>query len=172
MRALTIRQPWASLIATGHKDVENRTRRTKHRGEIAIHGGLTVDWQAKIPTSEGRQALQALGGRQNVWEPRHHVAGPGGPPTLACGAVIAVAEIAGCCECDGSCSPWAIPGQFHWQLANVRALDRPVPATGRLGLLPLPYEVEAAVRGQLAGDLTAAEMRRDVNRIGQLTEQP
>ncbi len=39
MRALTILQPWAEMIARGVKRVENRTWRTKYRGEIAIHAG-------------------------------------------------------------------------------------------------------------------------------------
>lgn len=37
MKALTIKQPWASLIAHGIKDVENRTWRTKYRGRIYVH---------------------------------------------------------------------------------------------------------------------------------------
>ena len=37
MKALSIKQPWASLIAHGIKDIENRTWRTKFRGRIYIH---------------------------------------------------------------------------------------------------------------------------------------
>lgn len=37
MRALSIRQPWAALIALGIKDVENRPWRTSHRGPLVIH---------------------------------------------------------------------------------------------------------------------------------------
>ncbi|WP_153846332.1 ASCH domain-containing protein [Sphingobacterium paramultivorum] len=37
MKALSIKQPWASLIAHGIKDIENRTWATKHRGTIYIH---------------------------------------------------------------------------------------------------------------------------------------
>jgi len=37
MKALSIKQPWASLIAHGIKDIENRTWRTKFRGKIYIH---------------------------------------------------------------------------------------------------------------------------------------
>jgi len=43
MKALTVRQPWAELIIRGRKDVENRTRRTNHRGLLAIHAGLGFD---------------------------------------------------------------------------------------------------------------------------------
>lgn len=39
MKALTIKQPFASLIAHGIKDIENRTWRTNHRGRIYIHAG-------------------------------------------------------------------------------------------------------------------------------------
>ena len=37
MKALSIKQPWASLIAKGIKDVENRTWKTKFRGKVYIH---------------------------------------------------------------------------------------------------------------------------------------
>ena len=37
MKAISIRQPWAWLVVNGHKDVENRTWRTKHRGKTLIH---------------------------------------------------------------------------------------------------------------------------------------
>lgn len=40
MRALTVKQPWAELIITGLKDVENRSRRTTFRGRFAVHTGL------------------------------------------------------------------------------------------------------------------------------------
>ena len=34
MKALTIKQPWASLIVHGIKDIENRTWRTDYRGPL------------------------------------------------------------------------------------------------------------------------------------------
>lgn len=37
MKAISIKQPWASLIAHGIKDIENRTWRTHFRGKIYIH---------------------------------------------------------------------------------------------------------------------------------------
>lgn len=46
MRAVTIRQPWATLIAIGEKRFETRSWATKHRGEIAIHAGKAIDKQA------------------------------------------------------------------------------------------------------------------------------
>ena len=37
MKCITVRQPWADLIASGAKRVENRTWRTHHRGPLLIH---------------------------------------------------------------------------------------------------------------------------------------
>ena len=39
MKAITICQPYAELIASGAKRVENRTWATSYRGELAIHAG-------------------------------------------------------------------------------------------------------------------------------------
>lgn len=41
MKALSIKQPWASLIAHGIKDIENRTWKTNFRGRIYIHASGT-----------------------------------------------------------------------------------------------------------------------------------
>lgn len=37
MKAVSIQQPWASLIAHGIKDIENRTWRTHFRGRVYVH---------------------------------------------------------------------------------------------------------------------------------------
>lgn len=37
MKAISIKQPWASLIAHGIKNIENRTWKTNFRGRIYIH---------------------------------------------------------------------------------------------------------------------------------------
>lgn len=46
MKAITIKQPFASLIAAGIKEYEFRTWKTKYRGEILIHAGKGVDKKA------------------------------------------------------------------------------------------------------------------------------
>jgi hypothetical protein len=40
MKAISVRQPWAALIALGVKDIENRAWRTSHRGPILVHASL------------------------------------------------------------------------------------------------------------------------------------
>lgn len=46
MKVITIKQPFASLIAAGLKEYEFRTWKTKYRGEILIHAGKSVDTKA------------------------------------------------------------------------------------------------------------------------------
>lgn len=136
MKALTIRQPWATCIALGTKALENRSWQTGHRGLIAIHA-------AAKPERDGIDVLPA-------------VTLPPLPALrdMPLGAVIAAAELVSihatafpgrkCCP-----SPWAISGMWHWQLASVRKLAETVPCKGALGLWTLPADVEAAVMSQL-----------------------
>jgi hypothetical protein len=42
MKALSIKQPWASLIAHGIKDIENRAWKTHFRGRIYIHASARI----------------------------------------------------------------------------------------------------------------------------------
>jgi len=46
MKVLTIKQPFATLIAEGLKEYEFRTWKTKYRGDILIHAGLGIDKKA------------------------------------------------------------------------------------------------------------------------------
>jgi len=46
MRAVTVCQPYAELIAAGVKLVENRTWPTKYRGRLLIHAGRSRDWMS------------------------------------------------------------------------------------------------------------------------------
>jgi activating signal cointegrator 1 len=42
MKALTLWQPWASLVALGAKRVETRCWDTNYRGKLAIHAAATI----------------------------------------------------------------------------------------------------------------------------------
>ena len=46
MKALTIKQPFASLIANGYKEYEFRTWKSSYRGELYIHAGKGIDKEA------------------------------------------------------------------------------------------------------------------------------
>lgn len=46
MKVLTIKQPWATLIALGYKKYEFRSWKTNYVGEFYIHAGKAVDKEA------------------------------------------------------------------------------------------------------------------------------
>lgn len=50
MRALTLHQPWASLIAIGEKTIETRSWSTQYRGPLAIHAAKRRADHGKIGT--------------------------------------------------------------------------------------------------------------------------
>ena len=60
MRAITISQPFASLIADGHKFVENRTWPTPHRGQLAIHAGKGTQYLSRSEVSQSAQGVIAV----------------------------------------------------------------------------------------------------------------
>ena len=164
IRALTVRQPWVWAIAEQGKTIENRTWQTAYRGLLAIHAGARFDDDATMPVDRAERRLRALVAKIRLAH--------GSPPdtaNLRLSRIIAVADLTGihhASECrlpDRSpiptlgdlaggrpgCSPWAIPGEYHWELGCVRPLPDPVPCKGRLGLWRLPEDVEKAVRAQL-----------------------
>ncbi len=148
MRALSIQQPWAWAIAHGKKPVENRSWPVTYRGLLAIHASKKPDEDAMaLIASRDRNSplVKAVAWHTRLWT----------PPEYAYGAVVALVEVTGChhsqdrkcfsARTGGMCSPWAVHGQFHIELAGVRPLSEPVPCRGALKLWPLPEEVEHAV---------------------------
>jgi hypothetical protein len=160
IRALTVKQPYAHLIAHCGKTPENRTRATPYRGLVAVHAGAYSRWDRDAESSPA--AVKAW----REWAARWTYAGqPVKPLTrdgafqlATFGAVIAVATLAGCHRDEDSpmhrsgapaCSPWAVRGAWHWELTGVRPLAEPVPCRGMLGLWKLPEDAEKAVRAQM-----------------------
>ena len=45
MKALTLKQPWATLVAEGIKKYEFRSWKTNYRGKVLIHAGAGIDKQ-------------------------------------------------------------------------------------------------------------------------------
>ena len=130
MRALTVIQPFAELIAAGVKRVENRTWGTGYRGLLAIHAGKALKYGADRVEDMARDWFDL------------------DPAQLAFGAVVAVAELVDCVQLvgDGITPEWAKrkhpwldthehrEGPVCWVLANVRRLAVPIPVTGERGL--------------------------------------
>jgi hypothetical protein len=116
-RALSIRQPYAWLVANGVKDIENRTWFPNYRGEFLIHAAQTL-----YGTIEERERI-----RQWVWE-RFDVEVPD-DDELERGGIVGQANVVDVIE--RSSSPWFV-GPYGFVLARAR----PLPFrrySGRLG---------------------------------------
>lgn len=46
MKVITLKQPWASLVANGYKKYEFRSWKLNYRGDILIHAGKAIDKDA------------------------------------------------------------------------------------------------------------------------------
>lgn len=47
LKILSVKQPWATLIVTGHKKLETRSWSTEYRGQILIHASKKMDREQK-----------------------------------------------------------------------------------------------------------------------------
>ncbi len=132
MLALTIWQPWATLIALGHKDIENRDwapprHLIGHR--FAIHAGKTVE------PGIAEDFPELLEGKP-----------------LPRGAIIATAELRGVLtrslrdtDPPGCYRKYDwFQGKFGWHLDRIISFE-PVECRGAQGLWPVPPEIEALV---------------------------
>lgn len=147
MKAITIIQPYAELIARGDKRVENRTWVTHYRGPLAIHAGVARSYQGcdvrAIAETHGVDASE-----------------------LVFGCVVAVAELVDCVKMaenrgrDSQRQPFVVPvwarekypwlidhhyatGPVCWVLQNVRRLSEPVRAVGWQGLWDIDLPADA-----------------------------
>lgn len=103
---LTVHQPWAWLIANGHKDIENRTRRTSFTGTLYIHAG--VKWDEA--------------GYQWVKEKMPHVPMPWKPDEFRQGGIIGSCRIVDVTFDAFGKNPWAKEGCCHWHLTDAKPL--------------------------------------------------
>lgn len=60
MKVLSIKQPWASLIAHGIKDIENRTWKTKFRGRILIHVSAPTKFKVDFTDDQAKLAIPVI----------------------------------------------------------------------------------------------------------------
>ncbi|MGD9567548.1 MAG: ASCH domain-containing protein [Sedimentibacter sp.] len=146
MKAITIWQPWATLLAIGAKKYETRSWATNYRGPIAIHAANKP--YKPIIEELPDEVKAALG---NYFDFKHEI--------LHTGAIIATAELVGCWEIAEDpngpfiCRPFFgdttdkpdelivrgnellfgdyTLGRYAWEFRNMIMLDKPIPAKGK-----------------------------------------
>lgn len=118
MKALTVCQPYAELIARGEKPIENRTWPTSFRGRLFIHAGKSRAWMDD-------DDLVAY-------------------PNMAFGALVATARLVDCVRVT-ALPPELLDnehanGPWCWVLRDVNRIE-PIPFRGAQGLWDVPSSV-------------------------------
>lgn len=163
LHALSVRQPWADLIAAGVKDVENREWNPPPAAKghlIAIHVGKTLDresWSvayqivAKLGALDVCPRIKAFGAallEAQALKPRAAQAAVkrAMEAASAYGAIIALARIDA--VTSEATSPWFM-GPIGWRLGSVVAIE-PVACGGAQYLWPVRDPVLRLVRKRYA----------------------
>lgn len=124
MKALSIIQPWTSLIAVGIKDIENRTWRTNFRGEFLLHASAK-----RLPEGWAALTMEQYNAAKRLICPFGTVNPTGNLPVSA---IIGKARLVDCVQNHPSI--WAEKGVWHWVLDDVVLFDKPITGVkGKLG---------------------------------------
>lgn len=131
MLALSIRQPWASLIIAAGKDIENRDWPTRVRGRILVHAakGCTRDeFDGAMASARGILGRPVPGDLKSI--PR--------------GGFVGTVEIVDCVQ--RSDSPWFF-GRYGFVLRDPQPLpDFFIPWKGQLGFFDVTDQQLAEAR--------------------------
>lgn len=125
MKVISIKQPYASLIAYGYKEYEFRTWKTNYRGKIYIHASKSVD---KIAMEKYKEL--------NI--------------DFKTGCIIACADLTDCIEINNEFRTHIKPknkypyvynhilsidkNKYAFELKNVKQLKEPFNVNGQLGI--------------------------------------
>ena len=131
MKAITILQPWAWLLATGKKRCETRSWKTNFRGEILIHAGKKNMTDIMRQTIEARHMEQA-----GVFDTE-----------IITGAIIGKATLVNCVPIDEAIAKLIkeqhpdefdfgdfTAGRYAWVMEEAELFEKPIPVAGKQGL--------------------------------------
>lgn len=125
MRVLSVREPWATLIVSGQKDVENRSRRILFAGPLLIHASAGMT----------RAYYDAAVAWISCYVDRYRVAVEI-PSYEACkatrGKIVGGVTLYGCWRTSES--SWFDGSGWAWELGEAWQASVPVPFKGQLSL--------------------------------------
>jgi hypothetical protein len=128
--ALTLTQPWATLVIDGAKRIETRSWRTPHRGRLGIHAakGFPVEARATCMEPPFAHAL----GLHRGWEDLPRGALLGFVELIDCVPTTGI-EVACISEQEHDFGDYGA-GRWAWLLGEVEPLPEPIPMRGALSL--------------------------------------
>ena len=136
-KCITIKQPWASLIVEGIKDIENRTWKTNFRGRALVHAG------AKQLNSKDLFSIE------KVNEIHPDLLDDIEDCNLPTGAIIGSVEVVDCVINHASIwteksSEFMLQGGkliYNWVLSNPIKFPKPIPIKGKLSFWESECEI-------------------------------
>lgn len=126
MKALTLHDPWASLITLGEKEYETRPRRLNYRGPLAIHVSKSVEF---LELACDEPFYSALVSHNLMAHCLGHIIGI--VDMVDC-ILMTPQFISSVTERERAFGDWR-PGRFAYKMANPRRIE-PIPARGMQGL--------------------------------------
>lgn len=159
MKAITLHQPFASLIGFGFKEYETRGWRPspeqlKPGQWMAIcAAGYGSTKAADLDAALNRPVIQNTLGQLGI------TSGNRTHANLPLGVVVCIAQVEGFYRTEGvnpsllerDLGNWSA-GRYAWRLQHVLRLHRPVHCSGKQGLWTLPTNVALKVAAQLLAD--------------------
>ena len=152
MKAISILQPWASLVALGHKKIETRSWNTKYRGELLIHASMGKKKEGAL-LMNSTVCQKAIGNtflslEDHLWLNDLPFGAIIGKVNLI--DVLTSEELQATEEfSDGYRNKWSIQeeinpqekafgnydsGRFGWLLSDPVLFENPIPCKGQLGI--------------------------------------
>lgn len=172
MRALTLWQPWASLVATGHKRFETRSWGTHYRGTLLIHAAARKPPSTMYKTDKAGNIVGPPELGPKFVEAAIQSLGVSDFERLPLGALVAMGELVGIARVEehpgtqplhiiapaylgtrnamaGAAhellfGDWNV-GRHIWQIEGIVRFANPIPCRGARGLWALPEGVRDAV---------------------------
>jgi len=161
MKAITLTQPWATLVAIGAKRIETRSWSTSYRGPLAIHAakglgpvGGKRGLMEQCAIEPFNTVLKAAGERH--YAQHTSLRAMAEHPFMPLGMIVATCRLVEIYPTldrfktlrflDGGFGDfWELTdqerafgdyaeGRFAWLLADIEPLPEPIPAKGALGL--------------------------------------
>ena len=144
MKALTIQEPWASLLVDLYKKFETRDWKLNYRGEMAIHSG-----KQSVHIEDYPLGLEELLDDLEITQDELK---------LTKQKIIAIAtlkEIYLMTEefieqqpyIERLTGVWE-PGRYAWEFTNIKPLPQPILARGLPGLWEVPSEIQQQISEQ------------------------
>lgn len=138
MKVLTLKQPWATLVAEGIKKYEFRSWKTKYRGKILIHAGAGID----------KEAMRQYENMDLKFPSRK---------------IVAIAEIIDCLELNEQLNKNIIVENniaygtkvrtgYAWKLENIKKINYNHEVNGQLGLWNINLDEEKMMKSIILKD--------------------